>query len=232
MGYDVVRYPDPTGSIGPHLLALLERTRVDCVLDVGAHWGAYGMLLRKAGYRGDIVSFEPVSSSASELEKRVGVDPRWSMHRVALGSRDGRGEMNVLRESDLASFLTTTAYGESEFPEATVLERRETVEIRRLDSLVEERRSRGGAEVLPQDGHPGLGPRGRRRRRRIPPPDRRAPVRARGQASLRGDASYLDALARFQELGFEPTGMFPVTRDRSLRVIEFDCVMTKADAWE
>jgi hypothetical protein len=69
MGYDVVRYPDPTGSIGPHLLALLERTRVDCVLDVGAHWGAYGMLLRKAGYRGDIVSFEPVSSSASELDR-------------------------------------------------------------------------------------------------------------------------------------------------------------------
>jgi hypothetical protein len=39
-------------------------------------------------------------------------------------------------------------------------------------------------------------------------------------------ASY--AAERLTELGFEVTGMFPVTRDRDLlRVVEFDCVLRR-----
>jgi hypothetical protein len=35
-------------------------------------------------------------------------------------------------------------------------------------------------------------------------------------------------LERLDELGFEVTGMFPVTRDRDLlRVVEFDCVLRR-----
>jgi hypothetical protein len=35
-------------------------------------------------------------------------------------------------------------------------------------------------------------------------------------------------LERLDQLGFEVTGMFPVTRDRDLlRVIEFDCVLRR-----
>ena len=37
-------------------------------------------------------------------------------------------------------------------------------------------------------------------------------------------------LDRLAELGFEPTGMFPVTRDRDLlRVVEFDCVLRRGE---
>jgi FkbM family methyltransferase len=233
IGYDVIRYPNPSGSLGPHLLTLLERTRIDCILDVGAHWGAYGTLVRKAGYREEIVSFEPVSTSASKLQERVDMDPRWSMHRVALGSHNGREEINVLRESDLASFLTTTDYGESHFPEATVLERRETVDIRRLDSLLDDcvRRASERRFFLKMDtqgwdlevlqGAAGYHDRifGLQSELSVKP-------------LYEGMPSYFDALGRFQELGFEPTGMFPVTRDRYLRVVEFDCVMTKAGAWQ
>jgi hypothetical protein len=40
--------------------------------------------------------------------------------------------------------------------------------------------------------------------------------------------SYHEALAELERLGFAVTGMFPVTRDAGLRVIEFDCVMVRA----
>ena len=42
---------------------LLPFLAVDCVFDVGAHVGEYSTSLRRAGYSGDIVSFEPVSGS-------------------------------------------------------------------------------------------------------------------------------------------------------------------------
>lgn len=48
-GYDVLRF-DPGGlTVREHLAALLPRLGVDCVLDVGAHRGEFGRLLRTAG---------------------------------------------------------------------------------------------------------------------------------------------------------------------------------------
>src|SRR6266508_3081790 len=89
LGFDIVRYPNPTGSIGPHLLRLFQVARIDCVLDVGGHWGEYGTLLRESGYAGDIVSFEPVPVSATKLKELSASDQRWSVRCVALGSNDG-----------------------------------------------------------------------------------------------------------------------------------------------
>ena len=41
------------------LSRFLSDFQVDCVLDVGANTGQYGVRLRQIGYRGLIVSFEP-----------------------------------------------------------------------------------------------------------------------------------------------------------------------------
>ena len=39
-----------------------------------------------------------------------------------------------------------------------------------------------------------------------------------------------DSLSRFQELGFGISGLFPVSLDSNLEVIEFDCVAVRHDA--
>ena len=39
---------------------MLRATDVNCVIDVGANVGQFGIALRRAGYRGCIVLFEPV----------------------------------------------------------------------------------------------------------------------------------------------------------------------------
>src|SRR5205823_5261370 len=77
---------------------LLHRLRVNCVIDVGAHCGEYGRQLRGAGYRGQIVSFEPVAASFASLERRSLRDPGRSVHRLALGSAPGRATMHVAKK--------------------------------------------------------------------------------------------------------------------------------------
>ena len=40
-----------------------------------------------------------------------------------------------------------------------------------------------------------------------------------------GMPSYLEALPKMRKMGFEVSGMFPVSRDWKFRLIEVDCVM-------
>jgi len=43
-----------------HLKRMLDRHRITTVLDIGANVGGFGLLLRRIGFAGRIVSFEPV----------------------------------------------------------------------------------------------------------------------------------------------------------------------------
>jgi hypothetical protein len=71
-GYDVHHYPTSCGVLHQeHLFTQLSRLKVNCVIDVGAHFGEFGNYLRVLGYRGRIVSFEPVSKSFSVLAQRL-----------------------------------------------------------------------------------------------------------------------------------------------------------------
>ena len=74
------------------LQRLLERLEVDCVIDVGANRGQYHDQLRDAvGYRGRIVSVEPMSALATGLETRANrEDPLWEIHACALGATTDR----------------------------------------------------------------------------------------------------------------------------------------------
>src|SRR5690606_19911809 len=40
-----------------------------------------------------------------------------------------------------------------------------------------------------------------------------------------GAPHYLDALAHYEESGFAITGLYPISRNSDLSVIEFDCIM-------
>ena len=42
-----------------HLWQLFRQLNIDVVLDVGGRTGEYGLLLRRNGYQGRIISFEP-----------------------------------------------------------------------------------------------------------------------------------------------------------------------------
>src|SRR5436305_14828945 len=68
-----------------HLDRLFADHRIDLVLDVGARQGEFGRFLRRNGYRGRIVSFEPVCSNYEILTKRTAADTLWSCRNEAVG---------------------------------------------------------------------------------------------------------------------------------------------------
>ena len=99
-----VRHVDPFVRLEDYLSGvLLPFLAVDCVFDVGAHVGEYATSLRRAGYSGDIVSFEPVSGSFRELKERAAPDPRWHVHQTALGDTDEIREINVTATTTFSS---------------------------------------------------------------------------------------------------------------------------------
>jgi hypothetical protein len=44
-----------------------------------------------------------------------------------------------------------------------------------------------------------------------------------------GAPSYVESLDRLRTYGYELSGVFPLERDSDLRMIEFDCIMVRAD---
>ena len=118
--------------------ALLERFGVSCVLDVGANVGQYAAGLRAWGYRGRIVSFEPLAAAHAALERRAARDRSWTVApRMALGERDGLAEIEVSAEADMSSLLPQSELLRRVSPTSKVIAR-ETISLHRLDTLYDD----------------------------------------------------------------------------------------------
>jgi FkbM family methyltransferase len=83
--------------------ALLKYS-IDCVIDVGANVGTFGKHLRKMGYSGLIVSFEPAPGPFAELKQYTSSDPKWNVYQLALGSEKAELDFNLSDISELNSF--------------------------------------------------------------------------------------------------------------------------------
>lgn len=210
------------------LRELLSRLSIGCVLDVGAHEGSYGELLREIGYGGEIVSFEPVDESFVVLEGRAESDPRWRAHRLALGEHSENLPLNVTRQRNFSSFLRPTPDAVERFPGGPEVERRDRVPIVPLAEVFDELISHTpSSRVFLKVDTQGFDDRVLRGTG-----DRLADVDGlQLELSLRplyeGQPGLEEGLARMRELGFEPVHLAPVARDERLRLIELDCLMVR-----
>ena len=213
-----------------HLRALLRKYRVNCVLDVGANHGQYGRRLRRLGYRGHIVSFEPVPEMFARLKASASRDPRWTAHPYALGREEGTIAMRVV-PGTLSSVLAPTAFGADRYErlrEPTT----EEVPVRRLDAVLDEVTAHVPAprvflkldtQGFDVEAFAGLGERAREL------------VGMQSEVALvriyEGMPRMPEALERYEGAGFEITALYPVSRHvETGRVLEFDCVMVRPDA--
>ncbi len=85
------------------LVKQLQSRRVDVVFDVGANSGQFATGLRRAAYKGRIISFEPLSGPSSLLESKASKDPLWDCQRYALGDVDGTISINVAGNAGASS---------------------------------------------------------------------------------------------------------------------------------
>lgn len=118
----------------PDVVDFLASREIDLVFDVGANYGQYGRWLRERGYRGRIVSFEPIAEVFAELEGHAAADPLWQAHRCGLGAASGEAVINVSRSTDFSSILPTRQAADTFSVEANVA-RTETIAIRTLDEM-------------------------------------------------------------------------------------------------
>jgi FkbM family methyltransferase len=136
IGIDVSRFPgaDPIYV----LVRLLQSHSVDVVLDIGANSGRYGEDLRRLGYAGRIISFEPLSAPFAKLAAAARSDSGWEVHRCALGDADCRVTMNVAANDGESSSILPMLDAHITAAPSAVYVGTEDAELRKLDSLVPE----------------------------------------------------------------------------------------------
>ena len=230
-GLDVTRYPD-RGSVAWGLTRLLDDLAINIVLDVGAHYGEYGTLLRRIGYRGRIVSFEPVPASFERLRACAMGDPHWQVHQIALGAADGEQPFNVTAATDLSSFLVPDAAGISGFDEWARVTDTIPVRVARLDKVLDEhlRAVPHPAVFLKCDTQgydwqvlDGAGA--------CLADVRGLQLELSAIPLYHGMRSLTESLTGLQTLGFSVFGLYAVAHDPQTRqVLEFDCLAQRTRA--
>lgn len=130
--------PEPTREemIARQIVSLLQKKKIDLVLDIGANTGQFASDIRRCGYAGRIVSFEPLSQAHSELLKASEKDTKWDVYtRCALGDHAGEVEINVAGNSQSSSILPMLDAHRDAAPESAY-QGKERVPLKTLDSVV------------------------------------------------------------------------------------------------
>jgi FkbM family methyltransferase len=132
-GVDPVR-PKPK-DLDAQLAFTLQRQAIDAVIDVGANLGQFAGRLRAAGWRGPILSIEPIPEVHRRLAERAAADAAWEVApAMAAGAYAGKAELEVSAEADMSSTLRQSDLLREISPTSAVL-RRMAVPQCRLDEL-------------------------------------------------------------------------------------------------
>jgi len=214
--------------LADHVRTILDRSAIECVLDVGAHGGEYAMALRRAGYRGRIVSFEPQPSQIAVLTRLARGDSSWTVCPYALGATDGEIEIELRAVDVFTSIRPTTAYAAARYGAQVASTGVVRVPVRRLASVLPDILGgatprvflkmdtqgydlevfTGAADVLPSI------------------------VGLQSELSFmllyEGAPTWREAITRYEQAGFIVSALAPVSHDRDTgAIVEVDCVMVK-----
>jgi FkbM family methyltransferase len=148
IGYDIVKFK--TTHPAHIVLSHLNINDIETVLDVGANAGQYSCELRKAGYKGRIISFEPVSETYGRLLLIAVKDIDWQTFNFALGDTNGNTSINISRHSPSSSLLPMTSLHNDAAPGSEYMSEEE-IEIRTLDAIFDTLRISGENVFLKVD---------------------------------------------------------------------------------
>ncbi|MEC4880129.1 MAG: FkbM family methyltransferase [Scytonema sp. PMC 1070.18] len=205
-----------------YLKDLLNKLRINCVIDVGANVGAYAEGIRKMGYKGHILSFEPHPHVFATLEKNSQHDPLWRVYDFALGRTDSYATLNLNMYSALSSFLV---------PKVHIPKTVESCEVKisPLDSVLDEiltlvpepriflkMDTQGYDMEVVQGASKTL--------------DKVLCLQSEISMYANYDniPSYLDALKYYESLGFQLIDLFVANRLPQGIIVESDCLMVRS----
>ena len=220
LGYDIRQ----TGShFYKRPIDFIRSRNIDLVVDIGANVGQYAESLRKDGYAGWIVSFEPVGAAYEALGARASRDGRWRALNMALGEDEGTAEINVSDASVFSSILPQLPAAATFASEAAVV-RAESVRVARLDDLFAELpQSKAAFLKIDTQGY---------ERRVLSGASECLSHFAGVQMELpiiplyEGTWKFHEAIAYMSERGFEISNIMPVNYDQTdtASLVEVDCI--------
>ena len=216
--------------LAAHLQRLFEFKGVDCVVDVGAFDGHFGRFLRQeVKFGGVIISFEPQPDMYKKLEESAENDPNWIVFNYALGEAPGYVNMNVMVGAPLTSIRRPYSKLPSNIAHRNVVTHELNVELKRLDSVFPKlsadmnvqtpflKMDTQGYDIEVFRGASGC---------------LADFVAMQSEVSViplyENTPSWIEALDAYKRAGFELSGLFPVSFDEQMRVIEFDAVLIRA----
>jgi FkbM family methyltransferase len=113
----------------------LNNLGVECVFDIGANTGQFASELRRCGYKGKIISFEPLPREHFILLNNSKNDPLWIVHdRVAIGANETIARINVSKNSVSSSILPMLESHKVSAPNSQYIESTE-VNVVTLDAI-------------------------------------------------------------------------------------------------
>ena len=226
-GYDFVKLSRmPYHDINVHLRALFRLLDINCVLDVGANMGQYATGLRRAGYAGHILSFEPLRECYAALIRQQ--DERWHVFNYALGSSDQILDIHIARKNVFSSFLQPNQYAAERFRESSRVAGTEQVTVKKLDSIFNRIVPVSDPRVFLKLDTQGYDLEVLKGARQVMPliPGLQSEISCK--AIYSGMPTHIESLNFIDELGYEITDIYPLSHDKhDMSLLEFDCVFKK-----
>jgi FkbM family methyltransferase len=121
-----------------YIKKLLDHHRIELILDVGANVGQFAKSMRRIGYKGSIISFEPVSTAFERLTSVARGDSKWRTCKFALGAAPSRQTINVMAASVFSSFNKPSPAQPQAFVDDNRVLGTEVVELRKLSDVARE----------------------------------------------------------------------------------------------
>ena len=208
-----------------HLRRFFERFEVDCVFDVGANRGQYASMLRKdVGYKGPIVSFEPIPKLAKKLGGKA-----WHVENVAIDREAGERTFYVMNTDCFSSLHQPSVAEVDEFVGKNEVREAITVKTAPLEPMYEKYRQMLGFKrpflKLDTQGHD------------LEIAQSAGPLLAKfvglqSELSIKRiyaeSAEYTTTIEYYRSHGFELSAFVPNNLGHFPRLIETDCIMYNA----
>lgn len=227
LGLDLTRYRPETTDLG-RLVAALRHHHVDLVIDVGANIGQFAGGLRKVGYHGQILSFEPLAEAHGKLIAASRRDHCWRVApRMAIGDREGEIDMHVAGNSVSSSALGMLEEHSRAEPNSKYVAN-EHVRIATLDSIVFDELKTGVTPFLKIDTQ-GYEDRVLDGARDTVKNSRGVQLELSFVPLYEGQQLFEQLMARMRALGFEVWGIRPGFCDaQSGRMLQVDVIFFRA----
>jgi FkbM family methyltransferase len=133
-GFELSRF-SVEQSENARFISMLSTHNVNLIFDVGANAGQFGVLLRKIGFDGKIISFEPLSDAREILLNISKNDPLWQIAlQTAIGEENGKIEIQIAINSYSSSVLDMLDTHVNAAPDSKYIGK-EKVALRTLDSI-------------------------------------------------------------------------------------------------